>query len=237
MKTKLRTTLSLFITLGLLQPALADQTWQHEGQPAQLVELFTSEGCSSCPPADKYLSQFQSESTLWTEVIPLAFHVDYWNYLGWDDEFAHPSFSQRQRIYRSFGATSSVYTPGFIVDGKEWQGYFSRRDLPKSQQIKAEKLTLKQSGNRFEVSYPSDQRYIAHIAILAMDEETKVKAGENRGKKLEHDFVVLEKQQKTAESQWAFNLPSLPENSDAVAVWLTKEDGFLPVQTVAGYLK
>ncbi|MDG3086248.1 DUF1223 domain-containing protein [Vibrio hannami] len=225
----------MFITFGLQQPALADQIWQHEGKPAQLIELFTSEGCSSCPPADKYLSQFQSASELWTEVIPLAFLVDYWNYLGWSDKFAHPSYSQRQRIYQSLGASSSVYTPGFIVDGREWRGYFYRSDLPKSQQVTAEKLTLKQSGNRFEVSYPSEQRYIAHIVILAMDEETEVKAGENRGRKLEHDFVVLRKEQKAAQSQWTFNLRSLPENRDAVAVWLTKEDGFLPVQTVAGY--
>lgn len=215
--------------------AYADQIWQHEGTPAQLIELFTSEGCSSCPPADKYLSRFQDNSMLWDDVIPMAFHVDYWNYLGWKDRFSHPSFTLRQRLYNRYGASSSVYTPGFIVDGKEWQGYFSRRSLPTPSNRQAGKLTLKRSGMNFDVSYQAEGRYIAHLVLLAMDETSTIKAGENRGEQLEHDFVVLQKYQMTSDSTWRFSLPDIPKNSDAVAVWLTAEDDFKPIQTVAGY--
>lgn len=233
-----KVTLALLSLLGFVAiSANASQVWQHDGKPAQLIELFTSEGCSSCPPADKYLSQFQRSENLWTEVIPLAFHVDYWNYLGWKDVYSHPSFSQRQRIYQSYGAAKSVYTPGFFVDGKEWQGYFSRRALPTQQVNKAGKLVLTQSGNQFEVNYQTEGRFIAHLTLLALDEKTSVRAGENHGKQLEHDFVVLQKYQLTAENNWQFSLANIPDNTDAVAVWLTKEDGFKPIQTVAGYFK
>lgn len=75
----------------------AAQTWANDGSPATVVELFTSEGCSSCPPADRVLGSLKEESGLWEEVIPLAFHVDYWDYLGWKDRFARTEFSVRQR--------------------------------------------------------------------------------------------------------------------------------------------
>lgn len=214
----------------------SDQIWSNEGQPAQLIELFTSEGCSSCPPADKYLSQFQQHSGLWTEFIPLAFHVDYWNYLGWKDEFSHPSFTQRQRLYKSYGASSSVYTPGFFVDGQEWRGYFSRDQLPPNSATVAGKLIVERSGNQFDLSYSGKGEYIAHFVLLAMDETTEIKAGENRGKELEHDFVVLNKQQLLSQQKWRFELSVWPKKADAMAVWLTKRDGFQPIQTAGGLL-
>lgn len=210
--------------------------WVNSAEPATLIELFTSEGCSSCPPADKYLSKFQSNKQLWQHYIPLAFHVDYWNYLGWEDKFSHPSFTQRQRLYRSYGAAGSVYTPGFFVDGKEWQGYFTRSALPVTKKGNAMELRATLTGNEIKLSYADKGEYIAHIVLLAMDESTTIKAGENRGKQLEHDFVVLEKQQSLAKEQWHFTFTDWPKNADAIAVWLTKPDGFDPVQTVAGYL-
>lgn len=235
--SRLVTALPLLLLTATASSVNAGQSWQHEGKPAQLVELFTSEGCSSCPPADKYLSRLQDKTELWKEVIPLAFHVDYWNYLGWKDKFSHPSFSQRQRIYQSYGAATSVYTPGFFVDGKEWQGYFYRQDLPQASEKSADKLTLTRNGSLFDLTYKGEGKYSAHLALLAMDETTQVRSGENRGKSLKHDFIVLEKQQMTSQNNWQFNLSSIPENADAVAVWLTRVDGFKPVQTVAGFLE
>ncbi len=115
------------------------QVWSHQGKPARIIELFTSEGCSSCPPADAYLSQFSTSEDLWQGIIPLAYHVDYWDYIGWKDRFAHPSFSQKQRLYRSYGVVASVYTPGFVVDGKEWRGFFNplNRTLPQATGLSA----------------------------------------------------------------------------------------------------
>ena len=90
----------------------------------RLIELYTSEGCSSCPPADKWISKLKDNDELWNDIIPIAFHVDYWDRLGWPDELAEKSFSDRQRQYRHEGSISQVYTPGFVVDGKEWRGFF-----------------------------------------------------------------------------------------------------------------
>ncbi|MDB1123747.1 DUF1223 domain-containing protein [Vibrio algarum] len=234
--TTLSTTLSVLFGCFSTYANASEQSWKNDGEPAQIIELFTSEGCSSCPPADKYLSQFQHHVGLWYDFIPLAFHVDYWNYLGWKDEFSHPSFTQRQRLYKSYGAASSVYTPGFFVDGKEWRGYFSRSQLPVKSAFVAGELNLERIGNQFELSYSELGSYMAHFVLLAMDEKTKIKAGENRGKELEHDFVVLEKQQLLSESNWTFDISTWPDNADAVAVWLTKRDEFQPIQTVAGFL-
>ncbi|PMG47278.1 hypothetical protein BCU90_03755 [Vibrio lentus] len=216
------------------------QTWSNEGQPAQVIELFTSEGCSSCPPADAYLSTFEDDPNLWTQVIPLAYHVDYWDYLGWGDKFASKAFSQKQRLYKAYGVTSGVYTPGFIVDGKEWRGYFNwlDRNLPSLLLQSSPKLTVNHKGDTFSVSYEGKGDYVAHLALLAMNEVTSVKAGENKGKKLEHDFVVVYDGYQRGESKWQFNVDFDPlvATPDAVAVWLTEPNSYVPEQTVAGWL-
>ena len=79
-----------------------------------VLELYTSEGCSSCPPADKYISELKSHPGLWTSLIPVAFHVDYWNYIGWEDRFSSPEYSARQRRYARSKNLKTVYTPGCI---------------------------------------------------------------------------------------------------------------------------
>ena len=94
-----------------------------------LVELFTSEGCSSCPPADAWISQLKESPDLWKKIVPVAFHVDYWNNLGWRDRFAKPEFTARQRRYVAAWGGDSVYTPGFVVNGKEWRDWFGNRVL------------------------------------------------------------------------------------------------------------
>jgi len=76
-----------------------------------LIELYTSEGCSSCPPAEEYLNNFKNKKGLWQTWIPVAFHVDYWDYIGWKDRFAAKKFGQRQRQYAKLKRTSTVYTP------------------------------------------------------------------------------------------------------------------------------
>ena len=97
---------SAFFALALLNPA-------HAGGVKGVVELFTSQGCSSCPPADKILGDFSDRNG----VITLAWHVDYWDYLGWKDTFSSSSFTKRQRNYSNTLGTSSVYTPQIIVNG------------------------------------------------------------------------------------------------------------------------
>lgn len=89
------------------------------GQPVAVIELFTSEGCSSCPPADANLSRIsKTREALDGRVIPLSFHVDYWNYLGWEDPFSQTVFSERQRDYARGAKQKGVYTPQMVVNGK-----------------------------------------------------------------------------------------------------------------------
>ncbi|MDA1044524.1 MAG: DUF1223 domain-containing protein, partial [Verrucomicrobia bacterium] len=85
-----------------------------------LVELFTSEGCSSCPPAEAWLGSHIKREGLWTTFIPVAFHVDYWDDMGWKDRFASPVFTHRQRRYKDAWAGRYMYTPAVVVQGLEW---------------------------------------------------------------------------------------------------------------------
>src|SRR5205814_757208 len=105
--------------IGLLTASstlLADQpgstppatTFESSDAQSSLIELFTSEGCSSCPPAEKWLSALKSSSDLWKKAVPVAFHVDYWDHLGWRDRFAKPEFTSRQQRYAAAWGGDSV---------------------------------------------------------------------------------------------------------------------------------
>src|SRR5438874_2896005 len=98
----------------------ADRAFESGPQKAHLLELFTSEGCSSCPPAEAWLSKLKTEPGLWKNFVPLAFHVDYWDRLGWRDPFAAKEWTGRQYQYSTNWKSESVYTPGFVLDGREW---------------------------------------------------------------------------------------------------------------------
>ncbi|WP_037471074.1 DUF1223 domain-containing protein [Shewanella waksmanii] len=90
------------------------------------VELYTSQGCSSCPPAEQWLSSFRDHPQLWKTLFPLAFHVSYWNCIGWKDPYSKRAFSQRQYDHLNAKNTGQVYTPQFVINGKEWRGWFDR---------------------------------------------------------------------------------------------------------------
>src|SRR3954471_14035949 len=114
----------LFLVLGpvvILPLSSSAEEIVFESKPAQthLIELFTSEGCSSCPPAEAWLSKLKSDPGLWKAFVPLAFHVDYWDRLGWRDPFASKEWTARQYRYAANWKGESVYTPGFVLDGVE----------------------------------------------------------------------------------------------------------------------
>src|SRR5262249_36121801 len=107
-----------------------DVSFQSGETQTTLLELFTSEGCSSCPPAEKWISNLRSNPDLWKKVVPVAFHVDYWDHLGWRDPFSKQEFTERQRSYAATWGGDSIYTPGFVVNGREWRGWFGGPSLP-----------------------------------------------------------------------------------------------------------
>ena len=161
---------------------------------APVVELYTSEGCNSCPPADQWLSRLKADPG----VVALAFHVDYWDRLGWKDRFSSAAYTQRQaQSQRSSGARFS-YTPQVIVDGAD-RPEWSRISAPlsaKGRPASTVDVSLARDGNRFTASVAAAPGAPAHLAAYwAVTEQghvSAVKAGENDGATLKHDYVVRE---------------------------------------------
>ena len=224
-------------------------TFQSSGKQTALIELYTSEGCSSCPPAEAWLSRLKESPGLWKDFVPLAFHVDYWDYLGWRDPWSTKSFSDRQRAYAKQWRSDSIYTPGFVLNGKEWRDWWGRKDGPKLGVAKAGVLTVSSSDmNRWQVSFaPANTTradYEVHAALLAGGLSSNVKAGENRGRLLNHDFVVLTflkaslvRSGDVAQGTFIFNKQQSPAESDlALGVWITPAGRFEPLQATGGWL-
>src|SRR5213592_2697372 len=125
---------------GSMPPAT---TFESGKTQTSLIELFTSEGCSSCPPAEKWMSALKTNPDLWKKVVPIAFHVDYWDHLGWRDRFSKPQFTERQRRYAAAWGGDSIYTPGFVLNGREWRGCIGGPAWPTaSEKVGALRVTL-----------------------------------------------------------------------------------------------
>lgn len=211
-----------------------------------VIELYTSEGCNSCPPADRWLSTLRGDPGLWREFVPLAFHVDYWDYLGWRDRFASAAYSARQRRYALEGGVKVVYTPSVFLDGREWRNW-NRTGAPKAQQSAPGTLSVTIDGERVSVAFrphgePSEA-LVAHLAVLGMGLESRVAAGENRGETLTHDFVVLGVANKPLSATGDLSIAEmrLPEASvvtpqQALVSWISTADRQAPIQAVGGFL-
>ncbi len=173
----------------------------------------------------------------------MAFHVDYWDGLGWKDRFAKQEYTSRQREYSAAWGTSSVYTPGFVLDGQEWKGWFDHNPLPEPGDRSAGTLEARIDGRtaRITFSSPSGSKEVeAHVVPLAMDVSSEVRAGENRGRKLSHSFVALDlvSQKLTGKNGvLAVDLPFDYAKAQAVAVWVTATGSVTPLQVVGGYLR
>jgi hypothetical protein len=211
-----------------------------------LIELFTSEGCSSCPPADRWLSSLKSDAGLWTDFVPVAFHVDYWDAIGWPDRFADPQFGQRQRRYHSESVVRGVYTPGVIAGGQEWHGW-RRGGLPPVSGAGG-LLTAELRAGDLHVRYTAaqagtfDAKYQVHAAWLGMGQQSEVRAGENRGKQLINDFVVLDLVElplgaADGKAVTRFNAAArAAAEVKALAVWVSIAGRQSPLQATGGWL-
>jgi len=166
-----------------------------------VVELYTSEGCSSCPPAEKWLNTLKSKQTANPAVIQ-AFHVNYWDYIGWPDRFATAAHTNRQRQISAWNKQNGIYTPQMVLNGGDWRGWGGIGSLDAAviatKTLAASSINLAQTGtDQFEavvspitgVNSPSGT-WSAYWTITEHGHITKVKAGENSGETLLHDFVV-----------------------------------------------
>jgi hypothetical protein len=227
----------------------APLTFQSFEKQTALIELYTSEGCSSCPPAETWFSKLKESPGLWKDFVPVAFHVDYWDDLGWRDPWGNKQFSERQRDYGAAWRSRTIYTPEFVLSGMEWRDGSRRKEIPKSAGTNVGILKITSSGtNRWQVSFtPKNAEgsdYEAHAALLACGLSSKVKAGENEGRLLRHDFVALAitktslaRHGDAVQGEFVLNKQRNAAESDlALAVWITPAGRLEPLQATGGWL-
>ena len=234
----------LCLTMSL---CAAETQFQSGRTQTALIELYTSEGCSSCPPAEAWLSRLKDNPGLWKQFVPVAFHVDYWDRLGWRDRFSSSQWTARQNRYAALWRNESVYTPAVVVNGREQRGW-SSSELPQPNEKAAGVLTATSAdGKNFSIQFHPENGgsadWDAYVALLGADISSDVRAGENSGRNLQHDFVVLDLQQAAMKSDGAAlraqlrsNSAADPRSRKALAVWVTRRGELAPLQATGGWL-
>ncbi len=203
-----------------------------------LLELYTSEGCSSCPPAENVVAELQAAPGLWRDFVPVVFHVAYWDRLGWRDRFASRQFTARQYAYAGQWQSERVYTPGFVLDGAEWRHGAS---LPPASAAPAGMLAVDYAADgTVRVRFPAAGDYEAHAALLGGGITSVVRAGENAGRTLHHEFVALQlADAPLANGTAVLTLPPADApgvTRHALAVWVTRRGELVPRQATGGWL-
>ena len=214
---------------------------------SNLIELYTSEGCSSCPPADRWFSTLKEHPALWQRLVPIAFHVDYWDYIGWKDRFARAEFTARQRQYANENTLPTIYTPGLISNGKEWRNFaWTAPTTTEGRNVGS--LIVKAGADELAIRFQPVQtltvnKLVANIALLGFGLTSDVRAGENAGRQLSHDFVVLEYARATMnlhDGSYQATTRRPRRNVDAeryaIALWVSKENEQAPLQAVGAWL-
>lgn len=181
------------------EKAIKNLKTEKNGKGFAVVELFTSEGCSSCPPADKFLETLQTDNAN-KDIYLLAFHVDYWDHQGWKDRFSDAEYSNRQGRYAEWMNLRTIYTPQIVVNGaSEYVGSNQGAILQAISAGLAEPaagtltLTAQKEGNKLNIAYQEtgnakDAELV--LALVQRSAQSNVKAGENTGRKLSHAQVV-----------------------------------------------
>ncbi|MEZ5535833.1 MAG: DUF1223 domain-containing protein [Thiolinea sp.] len=241
--------ISLALSSALAATAQA-KSFSSDIRATDTVELYTSEGCSSCPPADRWFSTLKDDPGLFKDFIPLAFHVDYWNSLGWTDRFSSPAYTTRQHRHVNAGNTRQSYTPQVVLNNQEWRGHLrgiSSWDAGdrKTGVLKAELDDANQLKVNFSPASPEyfeQKQWQLNVAYLGMGLTTSVQRGENSGRELKHDFVVLEHRRQAVDAeaqQWQLDMSAAPDagqQQTALVVWLSDPVTQHTLQAAGGYL-
>jgi hypothetical protein len=216
----MRRILALSVLLGIAAPALAEQP-----RPV-VVELFTSQGCSACPPADALLAELAARS----DVLPLAFHVTYWNSLGWRDPFSLDLATDRQRVYQRLLGTETIYTPQMIVDGRTDVIGSDRRAVAYA--IAAAMLdstvpmAVARSGQGLQITVGAGKGD-ASVFVVGYDSvrRTSVQRGENAGRQLSESNIVRNFQKVARWNGEPLSLATPLPLAERVAIILQASDG------------
>ena len=220
-------------------------SWSIESpsEQAYLLELFTSQGCSSCPPADAWLSRLKQDPELFTRVIPVAYHVTYWDYLGWKDAFGHAGHDVRHRSKAAL-VGAGVYTPGVFLQGKEWRSWRRHTKGPQGRtDYDVGVLHVMGTGNVVKVTFTPDHKGVYEHPRVYMtylrSGQTNIRSGENRSRDLHYDFIAGEVQTKPlnwGNNEWTATFTfSAPASAEAVAVWV-EDCNNTYIQSAGGFL-
>ena len=175
-------------TLLLASMSTAVMAGDTSAKPTHVVELFTSQGCSSCPPANKFVSKLSEDPN----TLVLSYGVTYWDYLGWKDTFGDPEFTQRQRDYRDAFGASNIYTPQIILGGSAHSPRYSKSDvadmiLPEN----AVDMSLIRDGDKLMVKANASKNVIVDVVTYTPGQQSvKVARGENGGRTMRLTNVV-----------------------------------------------
>jgi hypothetical protein len=240
----IRSALLLAFVLAARSAPGGEVVFESKATRTHLLELFTSEGCSSCPPAEAWLSNLKNELRLWQDFVPVAFHVDYWDHLGWRDPFASKTWTERQANYSAHWKMENVYTPAFVLDGVAWHNAELVPPAAATETPGVLKITI--NGERIAAAFKSaagaGRHYEIHVARLGFALGADVTAGENSGRKLVHDFVVLGLTSEGMKSGMkelrlpAETLKQIAGSRSAIAAWVTEAGQLEPLQAVGGWL-
>ncbi|MEM6516549.1 MAG: DUF1223 domain-containing protein [Bacteroidota bacterium] len=209
--------------------------------PVIVMELFTSQGCSSCPPADDLLAKIEHENR--KNIVALSYHVDYWNYIGWKDPFSKSSYSDRQRRYASKFISRSIYTPQLVVNGKTHFVGSKQSEMTKAintfGKIKAlNSIEIKEfnsSDNKISYTFQIKgeiKNKVLRTAVVINQRITKIKAGENRNRTLKNSNIVVSEvlEKLSTETDIAeIAIPELVNSKDKLKLVLIVQDENLDI--------
>ena len=233
--------LGLLLLTIMINQSFAEETVEFSSTQDRtaVVELFTSQGCSSCPPAEKWLNSLKQQKGLWSEFVPVAFHVDYWDRLGWPDPYASEQYSERQYQHRRQNNIRSVYTPGVVLNGDEWRGWVRKHRIDDAS-TNAGILSFKADNEKLQVQFDHTRKdVVLNVVLLGFGIDTHVERGENRNRVLRQEFVALshEEYARNIDGMWEINLPKEKAGTAkeyAIALWVSSGNNIAPLQST-GY--
>lgn len=201
--------------------------WESGPDKSHLIELFTSQSCSSCPPAEAWLNKLKDDPRLFKEIVPVEFHVTYWNHLSWKDPFSSKEYTNRQRKYARLHDSNTVFTPQLLLNAQKNLRSSSR--YPERSKQKTANLKVKYQKDKKLVSISWDKELKAYCegALLGGGYKKKIPRGENSGRTLTHEFVVTElkkAQVKNKKCTLKFS-KDYEAKSRYLAIWLRSLDG------------